>query len=212
MTHVAPARFRALLHCAAIMASASAGFNPRSRMSRSRRMSGGRVHEDDAVEGMIEADLEQQGNVRNHEAIFTRHRRVILGVAEASHFGVDDRVQGLSGPRVVKHAAAQHGAIDVAVGRENTGAEFVDDCREPGRASGDRRPGQHIGVDDGGAEGGQLAGDGAFAAGDVTGEAEMERPEGRHAGKVAAGGKPRAETAGEHQSRNQGRKSRGQSP
>jgi hypothetical protein len=106
------------------------------------------VHEDDQVEPVASAGLDQQGDVVHHDDVRVDRRGggLALGGQPVDH-RVHDRVQPCAGIGVAEDDGAQRGPVEAAVGGEHRRAEVLHDRGEAGRADGDGLAGQHVVVD-----------------------------------------------------------------
>lgn len=100
---------------------------------------------------------------------------------------MQDRLEATSGLGLFKSERAHRGAVEAAIRRDHAIAEALADGFDRGTARCGERVGDEVGVDDAGAERGEVIGGGALAAADAAGEADDVGACGAHGSPVQRG-------------------------
>ena len=131
--------------------------------------------DDEAVQIFVNTGFDEEGGF-DERSVAHASALPVFELAE-DDFGnarMDDGVEVVELGTVVEDNGAEFGAVNAAAGSEDGRAECLEDVVVSGLAGLDEFVGEGIGVEDGETEFAEHGGDGAFAAGDSTGEAESE--------------------------------------
>jgi hypothetical protein len=130
--------------------------------------------DDDAIQILVHSRFDEQRGFDKGGGAPRTLPLVELAKDGFADAGMDDGVEAIQFCAIVENDSAQFGAVDAAIAAENALAEFLDDICESRLTGLDEFMGEGVGIEDGEAEFAQHGGNGAFAAGDSTGEAESE--------------------------------------
>ena len=146
---------------------------PRSRR-RSRTADSGRFDEPDLVKHILPAGLEKQRRLDDEHAGALGRLVAGAGFDETAGEGPHDGREPRQLRRVTEDTGAQPGAVDDAVRADDSGPEGRHQRLEAVGAGRVGLVGHAVGVDDVGAELGQVAPDLALAAGDAARESDSD--------------------------------------
>ena len=108
----------------------------------------GGINEDDAVEVVRHAPLEQQGDVADHEMVAALAGLLHEHAAHALHLWMHDGVELLEFSLFGEHDPAQRTAIQAPVCPEDGRAPTLHDGTMTRRSRLHGAPGEHVGIDD----------------------------------------------------------------
>ena len=131
----------------------------------------GGVDQDNGVEGVCAAALEEQRDVQHHHRIAPLSGLPLALGHPPPDQRVNDPVQPFPGVGVVERNLREPGTIECAIRRDDARAELLGQALQALRPTRLHRPGRLIRVDYGGPQAAQHGGDRALAGGDTPGQA-----------------------------------------
>src|SRR5690606_3149053 len=134
-----------------------------------------RIDQDDDVECVFHADLEEQRDRVHDDADALLAQRVLARPAELLDLGGYDRLEGYAGGFVAEDDVAHGGTVQRAVGLEDLRAEVRHHALKALTSGLDRLAREHVRVDDVRAERRPDRFHGAFAARDVAGQSHAKQ-------------------------------------
>ena len=156
-------------------ATSGFGFAEAARDQAPELLFGRAPRDHQAIELFVYAGFDQQrGFHEDRVADSSAPPRLELAEDDLSDARMDDGVEAVEFGAIAEDDGAEFRAVHAAAGGEHRFAEFLDDFVVGGLAGLDQFVREGVGVENGKAHFAQHGGDGAFAAGDSTGEAETE--------------------------------------